>query len=641
MALFDRFRADRELKSLVAGAQLIDLSNEKVIEAALKRQEHWQKRAFDLYEIVGEIHFTVEENASLASRLPIFAAEIPEDQNGKPERTKNDEVAQVIEDLGNPVQRAELQHDLLVQYQVPGECFLVGISDDGRDEYDEYTYAIASIEEISTVHKNGKKIVTLTGWNEDGSDLLLDNDADIFVRTWRRSLRKRQEATSHVRAIMDAAEELLWWDSAAVAAAKSRHTLAGLLGVPSNLELPATTEEDARLSGSQRFINMLQRVMGLAIANPRGPEAAIPIAFTYPYNGEGKSGIERIEFERPQDELLDARTDRALLRIAQGLNAPIETVTGMGQATQSSGGLIEEGQFRKHVEPDAVLMVNAFTSAYLHPVLRKKGIDPSKYIVWYDESALIINQNKTRDVIRLVELGGAAHRAARRVVGLSESDAPTEEEKKEIMEWLIAARKGGVDHDAIVEDPQRPEEVEEPTTAPRIPEKPSGHPPVQRPTAPTRRGGPDSIAASTNGHGRDILISQLQVMGDEKVRRALEKAGNKLVTRARKVASYKNAISGTKQELVASVLGREAVIKLGIDSLFDGCFDSVPSRLVAFAQTHYPIETDYSPASAYFTSYLRELASQRLFDPPTEELLVTREAITAVLDKLPKPKVPV
>jgi hypothetical protein len=635
-------RADQP--ALIAAAQNVELGNDKAVEAVLKRRQQWQKRAFELNEAVGEINFTVEENASLLGRLPIYAAEIPTEQDGRPERTDDSEVQQVVDDLGNYAQRADIQHDLGAQLQVTGECYLVGIAPRSND--DDFRYEIASIDEIDTEHtiKGGssRKTVKLLGWNEDGSDLILDNPDDTFVRIWRRSLRKKQEATSHVRSILDAAEELLWWDAAAIAAAKSRLALAGLVGVPSNLELPP--EADPRTSnGNQRFINHVLSVMMKTIGNPRDAAAAVPIVFSYPFNDQMRSGVEKIEWDRPQDELLDKRTDRALLRIAQGLNAPIETVTGIGNATHWSGGLIERGQFDKHVKPDAILMVNALTTAYLHPVLREMGKDVSKYIVWFDETPLILNQNQTRDTIRLVELGEASGRAARRVVGLSESDKPTDEEKEQLLEFMRAAKQGGFDKDALIEDPQRPEDVDDPDTLPPSqPEAPSKQRPVEPPVATRRRGAASANSTvSTNGHGHDILVAQLQVMADATIRRALEKAGNRLVTRARKNPAYKAAISGTKQELVASVLGREAVIKLGIDSLFDGCFDSVHQRLVALAHPHFDITTDFAPASASLTASIRESSAHFLFNAPTDDLLIESSTIRNVLGRLPKPKVTV
>lgn len=625
--------------SLIAAAQRVDLDDAKQVEAVIRRQQQWQKRAFDLNEAVGEINFTVEENASLLGRLPIYAAEIPKEQDGRPERTKNEQVQQVVDDLGNYVQRADIQHDLGAQLQVTGECYLVGIQPAEGRANANLRYDIASIDEVDTVDVmaggSSKKTIKLTGWNEDGTDLVLDQSGDTFIRIWRRSLRRKQQATSHVRSILDAAEELLWWDAAAVAAAKSRLALAGLVGVPSNLELPPEVDPKTN-SGNQRFINHILSVMMKTIGDPRSAAAAVPIVFSYPFNDQMKSGIDKIEWERPQDDLLDKRTDRALLRIAQGLNAPIETVTGIGNASHWSGGLIERGQFDKHVKPDAILMVNALTIAYLHPVLVEMNIDAAKYIVWFDETPLILNQNQTRDTIRLLELGEASGRAARRVIGLSESDKPTDADKEALLEFLRAVKQGP-DHEAIIEDEQRPRDVDDPDTLPPSqPEEPSKQRPVEPPVATRRR-----AAASTNGHGRDILIAQLQVFADATIRRALEKAGNRLVTRARKNPAYKSAISGTKQELVASVLGREAVIKLGIDSLFDGCFDTIHTRLVALAHPHFDITTDFAPASSALTAAIREMTAHYLFHAPGDDLLVGEAAIKDALGKLPNPKVTV
>lgn len=648
MASLNPFRRKRTV--LVASATNIELGTSDIVESVLKRRQEWQTRAIDVTEVVGEIGFGVNENSDLLAQIPIFAAELPSNQEDRPTRTDNAAAKQAIEDLGNFTQRAELQRQLALHLQVTGEAFLVGIQPGPDRPNTELLWDIAGIAEVSVIDIAGAdgpiKTIKLEGWTDEGKDLILDprtSPPDVFIRIWRPSLRRKQLATSHVRSVLGASEELLWWDAASVAAAKNRMTMAGLWGIPSNIELPAENEQDARFSGSQRFINRILKSMMIAISNPAAAEAAAPILFTYPWNESAKSGIELIEPTRPRDELLEKRTDRCLLRIAQGLNLPMEVISGEGGATHWGAGQIEEAQFRKHVQPLAVLLVNALTIAYLHPVLRAQNVDPSKYVIWFDASSLIVNQNKTRDVIRAYELGEANGDALRREIGLTEGDKPTPEERAQTIEFLQALKGANNDREGVIPDPKKsPEQdMKDPNAVPER-NTPGSRTPVEQPAAPLKGKGqsPITSAASVlNGHTDELLLA-MQVTCDEKVRAALTKAGSRLRSRANKVPAYKELVFGLPSEAIAATLGREAVIKLGINTLFDDCFNAVHSRLVFHASAHLPITTDFSSATTYLVTQLRNIAAERLFDPPTDDYLVPISVISDSIRRLSPAPVP-
>lgn len=663
MARRSFFRRSSE-PALVAGGQLIKLGDDTAVQAILKSRQEWQKHAWDVADAVGEVGYGVSILAALMSRLNLYPVEFPDDRSLMPVPTNNPDIIAIFERLGSYTERADLQGELTVHLLVPGEGYLCGIQPgEGRDNEEEF-WAMASTEEVEkTTLPSGLATIKLKEWTEKGEDLVLNSSTDppdTFIRIYRRSARHRQKADSHVRSILGAADELAWWDAAAAAAAKSRLAQAGIVAVPSNMELPAETEEEHKLSGNQRLLKRLYQAGVTAIQNPGDASAALPIITSYPWNERGTSGIEVIAMDRPQDELLEKRTDRALTRIAQGMNLPVEVITGLGGASHWGAGQIQESEFREHAEPLAVLIVNALTTAFLRPIAKDDGVsNPDRFGIWYDASNVIAHRDKARNVIRAVELGAANWKALRREIGLSEGDAPNEKEQEAILAWLSSVRRG-TGQQGIVKNPEKSPESNGQLPG-DIPQEnlPGDRTPVEQPAAPLKGRGQNVIQSSANGYDptsaiHSELISRLQVMCDDSVRRALEKAGNKLRSRANKVPSYKSAIRGVATEDIAATLGREAVIKLGINDLFDGCFTDISARFTHWcdrALTHIaalehrdPTYLTHTSAASNLTTALRTIASEALFSPaatvyvPTSLITKTLEdAHYAPADLLPTP----
>lgn len=614
--------------TLIASAVKVNIEAYEAVKRVLALRQKWQDQAWETYDAVGEVKYGVNSLAALVSRVTIFAAEMPENEkDSPPKRTSNPEVKDAVERLGSIVKRSEIIRELAIGLLVPGEVYLIcfgpreaetnGAGDIIREASDE-TWEIRSQDEIKT-ENNQTKVLDITSESEKW--ITLDQTkGDAFIRIWRQHARKHALADSHVRGILDPAEELLWWDAAARARSKSRFSDRGIVLVPSDMDLPPRTEDDKKLTGAQRTAKEIQDVASHTLQNPGSAAASVPLTATYPANDQRRSGLEHITFESPTDDLMEKRTDRCLQRIEQGLNLPVGIISGLGEASHWGGGQIEESTFREHVEPLIMLIITALTEAYLHPLLKEAGVaDYQKYVIWYDASSLIIHQDKSTNAIRALELGGINWPALRRALGFNESDAPTDEEAEEILEWLKSVRGGNRDREGIVANPQD-EEIDKPDdpTAPPKKNAPGERTPVEQPSGPMRRRGQSPIAAS------------IQVMADEQIRRAHEKAGNRLRSRAKKIPAYANAIKGVKSEDVARTLGRDACLKLGIDDIFEGCFNGLESRFIYFASEGNGVHVSRK-AVLEFRTVIQELAVNSLFAKPDDDLIVPASTVNRYL----------
>lgn len=625
----------RSPRQFTASAIRVDLSNRNAVKKVLGYRKDWQKQAIEDIVAIGELQYGLSVPAALASRVNIFGATEPDEVDAEPTRTDNKLVIDTMDRLGSTITRTDLLYDLAFNLLGPGELYLICIAE--RGDQPEYWCArgIYEVEEKGTTVKVFDDRIQ--------EDIILDQPGDTFIRVWRPDPFDHKYATSHVRAVLGVAEELLWWDAAAQAVAKSRLSMAGLIGVPSNLEVRAQSEEEAELSGTDRFIARFLDTAMRAQTAPSDQAASIPILFTYPANDQAKSGLEKIEFERPQDELLEARTDRAMKRIEQGINLPAGVISGVGNASHWGAGQIEMSVFRDHVEPLVLLICSALTRAFLVPALKgeiklaeedrdpaglfpKDDDGPDKYFVWYDASNLIIHQDRAANGLRALELGAINYKALRRELGYSETDEPDEAERQEIIEWLQEVRGKGKEANVPLDENGNPKA---PTTPPTKTGKP-GQKPSESDHVPVVRGkGQAPIAASLNG-STELVASQLQVMCDEKCRRALERVGNKLRARAKKSPQYTAAINGIPAHRVASTLGREVVAKLAPDDIFSDEFAELHSRFVALLPVDFLAVDTIVPVQKLITE-LKLLCAKALFDPPRASLMVPMELITDTL----------
>jgi hypothetical protein len=93
------------------------------------------------------------------------------------------------------------------------------------------------------------------------------------------------------------------------------------------------------------------------------------------------------------------------------------------------------------VSPAVATVCHAFTTGWLHPVLDQMGIDPSRYLVWFDTSQLELRPDKSADSRALHEAGLLGNDAVLRENGFDPiGDAPTEQEyQRRILEKLLIA----------------------------------------------------------------------------------------------------------------------------------------------------------------------------------------------------------
>jgi hypothetical protein len=101
--------------------------------------------------------------------------------------------------------------------------------------------------------------------------------------------------------------------------------------------------------------------------------------------------------------------------------------------TGNSAWLIDEQGVKIHVAPTVELVCDALTTGYLTPRLLAAGEDPNEWIIWYDATSLILRPDRSQDATDTYDRLELSGEALRREHGFDESDAPSEDELRDII----------------------------------------------------------------------------------------------------------------------------------------------------------------------------------------------------------------
>lgn len=442
----------RPLHSLVAAAR-------KISGTKMKRSapERWQDEGWDLYDEVGELRFVANSLANSISRARIFAARLPMgddepapvDVEDEDATTEDVLAAQTVKAIGGgALGRSELMRRLGVQMFVPGDGYIIGLPggildgstprEDANPEEalpvqgDEDSISLADLDwhalSVNEVTFRGDVVVLKIG----DEDREIPADEAIVVRVWRPHPRRWWAADSPVRANLPVLRELVGLTKHVGAAIDSRLAGAGLLVLGNSVEVvSATTDDgDGEVDADEvsNFVDALIETMTTPIRDRDSAAAVVPLTIKVP--DEVVDKIQHITFSTPFDDKAKDLRDEAIRRLALGLDAPPETLLGMGGSNHWSAWQIEESTVKVHIEPVLALICDALTTEYLWPVLQEAGVANFRdYVVWFDTAELTLRPNRSAEAQALYGMGELSGEALRRESGFGADDAPKQPDR--------------------------------------------------------------------------------------------------------------------------------------------------------------------------------------------------------------------
>jgi hypothetical protein len=255
----------------------------------------------------------------------------------------------------------------------------------------------------------------------------------FFVRCWIPDPEFNKSADSAMKHNGDLCEEIIVLTDLINVLSRSRLN-AGMFMLPDELSFGPVDEvleensadEDGMDPFTREWISQITATLDepydLSAWAPlllRGPKDFLPTKENY------------ITFDRPLDELILRLREDAIVRVVRGLDLPSELVTGKGETNSWSGFGIDQDFIAKHLEPLGSIVTNFLTKRYLRPFLMENGFswdEAERFEVIYDSSEIGVKQDLTKTAIELFDRNAIGEESLRRLSGVEEADAPTEEE---------------------------------------------------------------------------------------------------------------------------------------------------------------------------------------------------------------------
>jgi len=443
------------IRPLTAAAQRVSLSDKGEAEIFRQRQGSQmnaiQAAAWEYYDAISEIKYAFQLVASVVSRIRLYVAvvdnpaeqPVPLEASDKVDPDLADYSRRVLERLDSAFGgQAGLLRDAALNLAVTGECYLVQVPERAGQGLPE-TWDIRSVDELR-VDAKGNYVIYPRRDIKSGNGSALPKGAiqlpkgAFMGRIWRPHPRFSEDADTNMIGLLALCEELLLLDRTFRGSHRSRLN-AGLLYIPDGLSTAAEADpnlfedQDEDQPTPEETADEFQEELLMAMSKPIEDETSAASVVPLLVRGPVELGkdIRHITFSRPFDESMNARADRVLERILQGLDVPKDTVTGLANVKYNNAVQIDESLYKAHIEPMLLLLSDAFTSMYLRPQLIEAGWtreEVSKITVWYDASAVATRNDRAADADSGYDKGAISSNTWRRAHGFADQDAPTPNE---------------------------------------------------------------------------------------------------------------------------------------------------------------------------------------------------------------------
>jgi len=432
---------------LRASAIRIRLANRKLAKAEAARKQEWQAEAWDYFDAVPEVKSLMWFLGNAMSKLKLYVAVRPlDDPNAAPLPATDPEAgiplalaqrAQLEIDRmkGQLGGRSEIIRELTMNLNIAGECYLVYRGPRSQTVGGELllideSWEVRSTREV-TVKGDGEYYIK-DDPNGPGDGVKLDENIDAIVRIYQRHPGASALADCHMRGVLSECELLVLLTNELKAESKSRQS-AGILTLPNELSQgPMNTDdvegEDGEEAEADPFEDALMNALVAPIEDPAAAEAVYPLIVRGEAEFLHPNFFRHFSLARDTTSQIEERIEKRVERLARGLNAPVEATMGHQATTFANAFQVNEDVFEDHLQPGAVLLVDALTVGVLRPNLLDAGAgDPAlieRLIVWFDPADIFKHVDPQEKAKEAYDIGAISWEAYRSYNGFNDGDAP-------------------------------------------------------------------------------------------------------------------------------------------------------------------------------------------------------------------------
>ena len=511
----------------ITSAALSTIGDGKIERRAVDAR---QSEAYDFNEIIGEVGYLNTLTAETVGRCNVrIMQDVPGDNSEEPVLSTDPRPFRVMRAFVGPTGDI---HSLMAQgtlcLKIAGEGYLVGTPIPTADgQFKGIVWEMLSVEEIKPEGKDRVKR------NSGGSGSQVSLPEDTYIaRMWQPDPRFSDRPSSSLMRNAAICREIITLTQVVDAVAKSRLS-AGALFVPDELSFgPIDPIEDPgdESDDVDEFTEELIEHMSAPVEDRTSAAGLVPLVI----RGAAELGeaIRLIDLARDLDELYMELRQEALSRLAKGLDAPPEIIEGKGGLNHWTGYNVDADFIAKHVGPAGQKVLDFYTVAYLRPMLVEFEAmtqeEAATYSLQLDMSP-ITSRSDDADVARVaydrIELSGDA---LRRHSGFTEAEAPTEEERLSRILTDVLERRPLEFASTILPILFPEQSVDLPgnpgTRDDEVPPMPLETPADPAVDQDSGQGEPAPASIGTP------LVDRLATAADAALERALERAGNRVIS---------------------------------------------------------------------------------------------------------------
>jgi hypothetical protein len=565
-----------------------------------RRQDRkWQTRAYELLTEVGELGFLMQLKASLVARcdfIPEYLDDegnwdsLPEDMLG-PRRVMDAFV-------GPQGGQTELKRQAALHLSVAGEAHLVGTPLEGGKN--GLLWEFLSVDEITiTAEGNVMRRRSRAGALEE-----LDRDKTYIARLWRPAAQYSDEPDAEVRRVIRVAEEVLTLTQMVDAVSRSRLS-AGLLYVPDEITFDDDETDEVAEDGDEMdpFTATLIEHMSAPVTDRESAASLVPLVLRGP--AAMADSIKLIDLARDIDTWAQALRHEALQRLAQGVDAPPEIMTGLGSTNHWGSFQVDADFVSKHIAPLGEMLAEFLTFAYLRPMLAEfeAVLDEQshRFRLTFDLGPIAARADEAAAAARLHNDELISDEALIRSSGFdATADRPSEEEKLERRQWALIERAPSVFAKILLNEIPGFENIDLSaldnqggglggggSTMDGDDPANSGDPAILRTT--DAQTGQELPRTAVPGFSSDIgtLTRTIVVAADSALERALEKAGARLVAKSTKVPDIRERLrSAPKIHALELVSADDLAPVVKLEELFADAWDMFGAKVATWVTAH-------------------------------------------------------
>lgn len=385
----------------------------------------WQAEAWQRLDEVGELRAVCDWKASAVSRCRLVASALDATSGSPTGRTDDAAVQAIVRDIaGGVTGQAAILRRFATLMTIPGEGFIAIIVRDTEHGTGE-EWHVLSREEIT--RRNNRITLLLP----DGGTHPFNTEQDHLFRIHEPHPRNSTEPDSPARAALPILREIVRMGQNIEGAGKSRNAGNGMVILPQEISMPATTPPRGDAPGlpapapatvvrtdARGVMQALNDAMSTAISDPASAAALVPLFLQAP--GEYLDKIRHITFSSEVTETSLKTREAAIRRLALALDVPPEVLLGIGSTTHWNAFIVEAEAIKLHIAPLLERICDALTRCVLWPMLRSEGHpDPESQVIWYDTAGLALRPDRGADADAAFDRGTITRDAYLRAKGFN------------------------------------------------------------------------------------------------------------------------------------------------------------------------------------------------------------------------------